>query len=226
MKTSTATEIRGLFDSIAPDYDRLNFLMSLGRHQAWKKLAVGWATQGKPQQVADLCCGTGDLARLWLKRVPSVEMVWGIDFSSQMLAEAKRQSCDPRLRWVEADVLHLPLADASLDAVTMAFGLRNVTNIPRCFEQMYRVLKPGARAVVLDLCWRQDDGFQRWYLQELVPRLGALFQLPAQYAYLAPSLERFASPAEQERLARIAGFCEVKHRTLEQGGIHFLLLQR
>jgi demethylmenaquinone methyltransferase/2-methoxy-6-polyprenyl-1,4-benzoquinol methylase len=144
-----------------------------------------------------------------------------------MLAQAHAQTLpNPRLSWMEADVLQLPLAAASLDGVTMAFGLRNILDLPRCFQELHRMLRPGAKAVILDLCRRQDNGFQSWYLREIVPRLGAAFGLRDQFAYLAPSLERFPTPAQQADYAQQAGFTGIQHRYVEQGALHFLILDK
>lgn len=221
--------VRTLFNQIAPQYDRINLVMSWGRHLAWKKLAAQWCFPDPKTayEVADLCCGTGDLTRQLARHLPQADLIWGVDFAPQMLIQARsRVGLDRRIRWLEADVLALPFSDGQLDGVTMAFGLRNVLDIAGCFQEVYRVLKPGARAVILDLALRPDDGFQRWYLTEVVPQLGALFGLEENYAYLAPSLDRFASPAAQATMAKAAGFCSISHRFLEQGGIHFLLLQK
>ncbi|WP_218079920.1 bifunctional demethylmenaquinone methyltransferase/2-methoxy-6-polyprenyl-1,4-benzoquinol methylase UbiE [Anthocerotibacter panamensis] len=223
----TPAEVRSLFDSIANHYDHINFVMSWGRHLAWKKMCVDWAIAGQPDArcVVDLCCGTGDLTRLWARHLPLAQEIWGVDFSGAMLEQARRHPRNsPPIRWFQADVLALPFEDKTMDGVTMAFGLRNVVDIPRCFQEVHRILKPGAKAVILDLCIRADHGFQHWYLKQVIPRLGALFGLQDQYAYLAPSLERFPAPQALAHLAQGAGFTGVSHRTLEQGGIHFLIL--
>ncbi|WP_287128500.1 bifunctional demethylmenaquinone methyltransferase/2-methoxy-6-polyprenyl-1,4-benzoquinol methylase UbiE [Candidatus Cyanaurora vandensis] len=226
--TPNPTLVRDLFDQIAPRYNQINTLMSWGRHLAWKRLAAQWCFPAQPLgEVVDLCCGTGDLTRQLARVVPRAEVIWGVDFAEGMLRQARqRVGLDRRIRWLQADVLDLPFAAGQMDGVTMAFGLRNVGDIPQCLGEIERILKPGARAVILDLCLRQDDGFQRWYLTEVVPRLGAWFNLADQYAYLAPSLERFPEPPALALLARQVGFRTVTHRSLENGGIHFLVLQK
>ncbi len=216
--------VRDLFNQIAPVYDRINGIMSWGRHRAWKQIAVDWATpeQFSTGQVADLCCGTGDGAKLWAKRTPAT-VIWGIDFAEGMLHVARRHP-DQKIHWLQADILALPLEAAVLDGATLCFGLRNVSAIPTCLTELRRVLRPGSRAVILDLCLRRDDGFQRWYLEFLIPQLGAWLGHKDPYAYLAPSLERFPPPEELANLALAAGFQSAHQRTLEGGGILFLIL--
>ncbi len=230
-ETPTAQDIQALFNRIAPVYDRVNNVMSWGRHLAWKKIAVDWAKPPEGGMVLDICCGTGDLARLLARRVGPRGKVVGLDFSEQMLTYARRSTYEPlqsRIDWIEGDALALPFADQSLDAATMSFGLRNLTDIPRAFQEIQRVLKPKAKAVVLDLNRTEDPGqeqFQQWYLNTVVPQVGRWLKLEAEYAYLAPSLERFPKGTEQVQIALDQGFKQAVHRTVEQGAIGFLILE-
>ena len=230
-ETPTAQDIQALFNRIAPVYDRVNNVMSWGRHLAWKKIAVDWATPPEGGTVLDICCGTGDLARLLARRVGPRGKVVGLDFSEQMLTYARRSTYEPlqsRIDWIEGDALALPFADQSLDAATMSFGLRNLTDIPRAFQEIHRVLKPKAKAVVLDLNRTQNprqEQFQQWYLNTVVPQVGRWLRLEAEYAYIAPSLERFPKGTEQVQVALEQGFKQAVHRTVEQGAIGFLILE-
>ncbi|NES86245.1 MAG: bifunctional demethylmenaquinone methyltransferase/2-methoxy-6-polyprenyl-1,4-benzoquinol methylase UbiE, partial [Moorea sp. SIO2B7] len=150
----TPSEIKALFDRIAPVYDQLNNWLSLGQHRIWKLMAVKWTNPNPGDVGLDICCGTGDLAQLLAKRVGTTGEVFGVDFSPEQLAIARQrwssQFCDLPLRWLEGDALNLPFDDNKFDCATMGYGLRNVTDIPRCLEELNRVLKPGAKAAILD----------------------------------------------------------------------------
>jgi demethylphylloquinol methyltransferase len=226
-----AQDIQALFNRIAPVYDRVNGLISWGRHLAWKKIAVDWAAPPAGGTVLDVCCGTGDLARILARRTGSGGRVVGLDFSEQMLIYARRSTYEPlqsQIDWVQGDALALPFADQIFDAGTMSFGLRNLTDIPQAFQELHRVLKPGAKAVVLDLNRTDNpnqERFQQWYLNSVVPQLGRWLKLEAEYAYIAPSLERFPKAAEQVAIAQAQGFKRAIHRTVEQGAIGFLILE-
>jgi demethylphylloquinol methyltransferase len=226
-----AQDIQALFNRIAPVYDRVNGLISWGRHLAWKKIAVDWAAPPAGGTVLDVCCGTGDLARILARRTGSGGRVVGLDFSEQMLIYARRSTYEPlqsQIDWVQGDALALPFADQTFDAGTMSFGLRNLTDIPQAFQELHRVLKPGAKAVVLDLNRTDNpnqERFQQWYLNSVVPQLGRWLKLEAEYAYIAPSLERFPKAAEQVAIAQAQGFKRAIHRTVEQGAIGFLILE-
>jgi demethylphylloquinol methyltransferase len=226
-----AQDIQALFNRIAPVYDRVNGMISWGRHLAWKKIAVDWAAPPAGGTVLDVCCGTGDLARLLARHTGPEGKVVGLDFSEQMLTYARRSTYEPlqsQIDWVQGDALALPFADQIFDAGTMSFGLRNLTNIPQAFQELRRVLKPGAKAVVLDLNRTDNpnqERFQQWYLNTVVPQLGRWLKLEAEYAYIAPSLERFPKAAEQVAIAQAQGFKRAIHRTVEQGAIGFLILE-
>ena len=227
----TAQDIQALFNRIAPVYDRVNGLMSWGRHLAWKKIAVDWATPPEGGYVLDVCCGTGDLARLLARRTGPRGKVVGLDFSEQMLEYARRKSYEPLQRqidWVQGDALALPFGDQTFDATTMSFGLRNLTDIAKAFQELHRVLKPRAKAVILDLNRTDNpsqEHFQQWYLTTVVPQLGRWLKLEAEYTYIAPSLERFPKGAEQIQIALGQGFKRAIHRTVEQGAIGFLIVE-
>jgi demethylphylloquinol methyltransferase len=227
----TAQDIQALFNRIAPVYDRMNGLMSWGRHLAWKKIAVDWANPPEGGSVLDVCCGTGDLARLLARRTGSKGKVVGLDFSEQMLAYARRKTYEPlqhQIDWVQGDALALPFAAQTFDAITMSFGLRNLTDIAKGFQELHRVLKPGAKAVILDLNRTDNpsqEQFQQWYLTSVVPQLGRWLKLEAEYTYMAPSLERFPKGAEQIQTALEQGFKRAIHRTVEQGAIGFLIVE-
>jgi demethylmenaquinone methyltransferase/2-methoxy-6-polyprenyl-1,4-benzoquinol methylase len=211
--TTPASEIRDLFDRIAPVYDQLNNGLSLGQHRVWKRMAVKWSEPDAGDIGLDLCCGSGDLAQLLARQVGATGQVYGVDFSSALLAIAeqriKNQYPPLPIRWVEANALDLPFADNYFDAATMGYGLRNVTDIPRCLSELYRVLKPGAKAAILDFHRPKQPlmrAFQQWYLENAVVPAAERLGLTEEYAYIAPSLERFPTGREQVSLAQKAGF--------------------
>ena len=211
--TSSASEIRDLFDRIAPVYDQLNNGLSLGQHRVWKRMAVKWSAADAGDIGLDLCCGSGDLAQLLARQVGATGQVYGVDFSSGLLAIAdqrmKNQYPPLPIRWVEANALDLPFADHYFDAATMGYGLRNVTDIPRCLSELYRVLKPGAKAAILDFHRPKAPlmrAFQQWYLENAVVPAAERLGLTEEYAYIAPSLDRFPTGREQVSLAQKAGF--------------------
>jgi demethylmenaquinone methyltransferase/2-methoxy-6-polyprenyl-1,4-benzoquinol methylase len=211
--TTPASEIRDLFDRIAPVYDQLNNGLSLGQHRVWKRMAVKWSEPDAGDIGLDLCCGSGDLAQLLARQVGATGQVYGVDFSSALLAIAdqriKNQYPPLPIRWVEANALDLPFEDNYFDAATMGYGLRNVTDIPRCLSELYRVLKPGAKAAILDFHRPKEPlmrAFQQWYLENAVVPAAERLGLTEEYAYIAPSLDRFPTGREQVNLAQKTGF--------------------
>jgi demethylphylloquinol methyltransferase len=211
--TTPASEIRDLFDRIAPVYDQLNNGLSLGQHRVWKRMAVKWSEPDAGDIGLDLCCGSGDLAQLLARQVGASGQVYGVDFSSGLLAIAeqriKNQYPPLPIRWVEANALDLPFEDNYFDAATMGYGLRNVTDIPQCLSELYRVLKPSAKAAILDFHRPKEPlmrAFQQWYLENAVVPAAERLGLTEEYAYIAPSLERFPTGREQVSLAQKAGF--------------------
>lgn len=211
--TPTTSEIRDLFDRIAPVYDQLNNWLSLGQHKVWKLMAVKWSEPQPGDICLDLCCGSGDLAQLLARKVGATGHVYGVDFSSALLAIAqsrvKNQHPSLPISWVEADALNLPFEDNYFNSATMGYGLRNVADIPRCLNELYRVLKPGAKAAILDFHRPTQPlmrTFQQWYLENVVVPAAKQLGLTEEYAYIAPSLERFPTGREQVNLAQQVGF--------------------
>lgn len=227
-------QIRALFDRIAPVYDQLNDWLSLGQHRIWKQMAVKWSNPQPGDTGLDLCCGSGDLALLLAREIGATGRVVGVDFAPAQLAVASQRaavSFQPLapLTWMEADVLNLPFENNQFDCATMGYGLRNVVDIPRCLQELHRVLKPGGKAAILDL-HRPDNlqmrQFQQWYLDNIVVPVAARFGLKEEYAYLTPSLEQFPTGREQVNLAQQAGFAEATHYPLSGGLIGVLAIAK
>lgn len=212
----TSADIQSIFDRIAPVYDQLNDNLSFGQHRIWKRMAVKWANPQPGDTALDLCCGSGDLAFLLAKRVGKTREVIGADFSSEQLqiARQRQQGLSVPMQWMKADALSLPFPEDHFHCATIGYGLRNVTDISRCLEELYRVLKPGATTAILDFHRPYNDlmrQFQEWYLQAWVVPAAERLGLKEDYAYISPSLERFPQGKEQEQLAQRAGFTKIKH---------------
>lgn len=220
----TAADIQGLFDRIAPVYDSLNERLSFGLHRVWKRMAVRWSGANPGHTALDVCCGSGDLALMLARQVGGTGTVYGLDFSAELLAVAEdraRHSPIPApLHWVQGDALALPFEANTFDAATMGYGLRNLTDIPQGLAELRRVLKPGAKAAILDFHRPQGglaEQFQRWYLDHLVVPTAEQMGLTDEYAYIGPSVDRFPTGPEQVELARRAGFEQAVHYPIAGG---------
>lgn len=229
----SAQAIREIFESIAPVYDDFNQQLSLGLHRIWKQMAVQWCQVESGNSCLDVCCGSGDIALLLSKQVGSAGTVFGLDFSPAQLdvarQKARRSASDASLHWVQGDALDLPFSEATFDAATMGYGLRNLTDIPKGLAELNRVLKPGGRAAILD--FNQPEiplvqAFQRWYLDTIVVPMAKGHQLTEAYAYIGPSLDRFPSGRQQVQLGLAAGFSEVIHYPIAGGLMGVLVLER
>ena len=219
-----------LFDSIAPRYDLLNDLLSLGLHRFWKRQALAWIRPGAGQRLVDLCCGTGDLALLLAQGVRPGGTVLGLDAAEAPLAVARRRAAVHPwlpLRFRCGDALATGLDEGWADGAAMAYGLRNLADPGAGLRELRRLLRPGGRAAVLDFNRPETSpglagaeavaAFQRFYLRSLVVPAARSVGLSDQYAYLESSLRRFPGATEQEALARAAGFRQVRHRPLAAG---------
>jgi ubiquinone/menaquinone biosynthesis methyltransferase len=222
-----AEAVEALFNQIAPRYDQLNDLLSLGLHRLWKRQAIAWLRPRPGQRLLDLCCGTGDLALVLAERVRPGGAVLGLDAAAAPLAVAVRRAARQPwlpLRWQQGDALATGLSAGAFDGVAMAYGLRNLADPGAGLRELRRLLRDGGRAAVLD--FNRPSGpvasFQRLYLRRLVVPTAARFGIPEHYAYLEESLQRFPTGSQQDVLARQAGFRAVRHRPLA-GGLMGLL---
>ncbi|BAY20476.1 ubiquinone/menaquinone biosynthesis methyltransferase [Calothrix sp. NIES-2100] len=227
-------EIRAIFDRIAPVYDQLNDWLSLGQHRIWKEMAIKWSNPQLGDTCLDLCCGSGDITLGLARRVGATGHVYGLDFSANLLAMAQersqRQYTDqPTITWVEADVLDLPFDNNQFDAATMGYGLRNVKDIPRSLQELHRVLKPGAKAAILDFhrpLNPQLRSFQQWYLENIVVPIATQLGVKEEYAYISPSLDRFPIGKEQVELADQVGFAAATHYPIANGMMGVLVVSK
>ncbi len=213
--------IRALFNSIAPRYDFGNAILSGYLHHLWNRRLVALALANSPKVILDLCAGTGEITKRMLKKATNARYHL-VDFSEEMLAIAKETISYTQASFYQADAQELPLEDASIDAVTIAYGIRNVQDRSRCFKELYRVLKPGGRVCIAELTRPEPPllkALHSFYLKTMVPLIGRAITANEQaYKYLCTSIESFIVPDELVKEQMIAGFsrCRVYPQT---GGI-------
>ena len=220
-------QVRSMFDRIAGVYDLMNTAMSAGLHHRWRERAADRAQLEPGQEALDVCCGTGDLALELARRVGPGGRVVGCDFSERMLELARRKGGEvataPGAAAVEfewADALELPYDDASFDAVTVGFGVRNLADLPRGLAEMARVLRPGGRLAILEITQPQrpplSSFFSLWF-DRLVPLLGTLAGDRDAYSYLPDSVRGFPPPDRLAELMDAAGFERIRWTVLAGG---------
>lgn len=211
-----------MFDRIAGRYQRMNALMTFGRDRAWRRAVVDEAALPPGGRLLDVASGTGDIALEALARDPAGCVV-AADFSLGMIGVGRRRPGGARVLWCAADAFALPFGDASFDAVTSGYLLRNVADRVGAFREQLRVVKPGGRVVCLDTSPPPPSPLRplvRLYLRRVIPLLGRIVagDRPA-YAYLAASTEGFKSPAELAAIMREAGLVDVRHRSFMAGSV-------
>ncbi len=209
-----AEGVQRMFDRIAPVYDAMNRVMTVGLDQRWRRATVRAAVR-PGDQVLDACCGTGDLAVA--ARKAGASYVVGVDFSERMLERARRKA--PELEWVQSDVLSLPLQDASFDAAVVGFGVRNVEDLEGAFRELRRVLRPGGRLGILEITTPRGPlkPFYKLWFDRIVPLLGRLLPGGDAYTYLPASVRRFPGPEELAELLTSCGFQAVRFRRFAGG---------
>lgn len=200
--------VRTMFDRIAPVYDLMNRVMTVGLDRRWRRATVA-AVVRPGDRVLDACCGTGDLA---VEAEREGGHVVGLDFSGAMLARARRKSTT--IEWVQGDLLALPYADASFDAATVGFGVRNVADLRAALLELRRVLKPGGRLGILEITQPRgplEPFFSLWF-DRIVPLLGRVVPGGKAYTYLPASVRRFPAAEELATLIDESGFGETDFR--------------
>ncbi|MGB0679884.1 MAG: bifunctional demethylmenaquinone methyltransferase/2-methoxy-6-polyprenyl-1,4-benzoquinol methylase UbiE [Polyangiales bacterium] len=226
---STRLGSGAMFDAIARRYDLLNRLLSFGLDRGWRRATARALGLTAGARVLDLATGTADLAITVAERYPDAAVL-GSDPSAQMLAQAANKvqlkGLHHRVTLQQGEAEALPFADHSFDAVTIAFGIRNVPNRLQALSQMRRVTRPGGRVAVLELS-EPERGLlarlARWHLRVLVPRLGAWLSGAREYRYLERSVAAFPAPAGFEALMRQAGLRPLARRRFAFGACHLFL---
>jgi len=228
--------IQQMFGSIAKRYDRTNAILSFQLHKRWNyELIKLIGTDEKTRSLLDLCSGTGDIALRFLRESSELKEVVFLDFCDQMLEIAKQKAYNEqlvkkhRLQFVTTDAQSLPFADSSFDAITVAYGIRNISNLAACFKEAARVLKKGGRIGILELTRPENPilnfGHQT-YLKTLLPLMGRLLtENRDAYRYLSSSIKNFISPKNINQLLTQCGFEPAMIKPLN-GGIATILIAR
>ncbi|MDA1342365.1 MAG: bifunctional demethylmenaquinone methyltransferase/2-methoxy-6-polyprenyl-1,4-benzoquinol methylase UbiE [Proteobacteria bacterium] len=220
-----ASMVRGVFDSVAEHYDIMNDLMSMGVHRIWKRIAVQLSNVRKGEQVLDLAGGTGDLTALFEKRVGEEGNVVLADINAQMLRTGRNRLIDRGLignvQYAQVNAECLPFADDSFDCVCIAFGLRNVTDKDAALRSMYRILKPGGRAIVLEFSHPIDPITEKvydFYSFNLLPKIGKWVAKDEEsYRYLAESIRMHPKQDELKAMMEAAEFERCEYFNMTQG---------
>ena len=225
---SKKEQVEQMFDNIAPTYDRLNHVLSFNIDRIWRKRVMHIVRRHKPQLVMDIATGTGDLAIAMAKRIDDVRIM-GVDLSEEMLRVAQgkvlKLGMAERISLTKGDAENLDMvASESVDAVTVAFGVRNFENLEQGLGELYRTLKPGGKLIVLEFSIPRNK-LVRWvyaqYSHRLLPRIGAMISKDRKaYDYLPDSVEEFPSPERFSAMLLGVGFADVKAKSQSFGIAH------
>ncbi len=223
--------VRGVFDKVAPVYDIMNDVMSLGVHRMWKDAMISWLNPRSGEHFLDVAGGTGDIAFRILDQIHARGGTGSVivsDINAEMLVQGAKRA-EARFNggqpvpdgWLCADAQTLPLEDASLDGYTIAFGIRNVTFIDQALREAHRVLRRGARFLCLEFSTPSVPGLgplYDLYSFNVIPRMGGLVARDAEsYRYLVESIRRFPDQRRFAAMMEDAGFTSVRHRDLAGG---------
>ncbi len=218
------SQVRAMFDRIAPRYDAMNRLLTAGLDQRWRRAALAAVGTGPGDRVLDLACGTGDLAELAAARGAKVV---GVDFAGEMLRGARRRRIPAQ--WIQGDAAALPLPDGCATVVSSGFALRNFVSLPEVLAEVARVLESGGRLAIIEVD-RPSIAVVRaahsFYFDRVVPLLGGWLSDRAAYRYLPSSTDYLPPEAELAALIEDAGFREVRRRPLLLGTAQILTAVR
>jgi demethylmenaquinone methyltransferase/2-methoxy-6-polyprenyl-1,4-benzoquinol methylase len=222
------TRIAAMFDAIAGRYDLLNTVLSAGLDRRWRRRAIQSLALSGRERVLDVCAGTADVSIGAAAGQPKASRVVGVDFAGAMLAKGQEKVRAAQLtrtvQLVRGDAMRLPVASASVDAVTIAFGIRNVQGTRDALAELYRVLRPGGRLAILEFGLPRAPGLRqayRWYFLGVLPRIGRLVSRHGgAYSYLPQSVGAFPWGADFARLLSDTGFEAAVSRPLTLGVVY------
>ena len=213
--------VENVFDQVYDRYDLMNDFMSLGIHRLWKKNLINMMNPSSNHKLIDVGCGTGDIAKFYLKNVDENSHITCVDPNNGMIKKGKEKlSKFKNLKWVIAPAEKLPSLDNSFDFYTISFGLRNTKNLSKALSEAYRVLKPGGRFICLEFSKIQNSGLDIIYknYSKLLPSIGKLIVGQKRpYEYLVKSIENFLNQDELIDLMKKKGFQKCKYRNLSGG---------
>jgi demethylmenaquinone methyltransferase/2-methoxy-6-polyprenyl-1,4-benzoquinol methylase len=217
-----ADYVQDMFARIAGRYDTMNRLMTFGQDVRWRQYVIRQANLPAGGRLLDIATGTGDIAEEGQRQVPGLRAVGG-DFTIEMMQAGKRLPGRAMIQWAAADTLALPFPDATFDAVTSGFLMRNVIDVAGAFREQWRVTRPGGRVVVLESSPPKDNllkPFIKLHLNTVIPTLGRLITGEADaYRYLPDSTQGFQGPDELAATMRATGFVDVNYRLFMFGTI-------
>ena len=217
-------KIEKLFDKIAPDYDKLNHILSLNIDKGWRSKAVREIIdKDTPLNILDVACGTGDFTIEIAKKAATGSKITGIDLSEGMMSIGREKLAAAGIEATieQGDCEALKYAEGTFDRISVGFGVRNFENLPTGLKEMHRVLKPGGKLVILELSV-PSNAFIRWcyklYFLKILPVIGGLISGErGAYEYLPASVLHFPAPDKFQAMLREAGFADVKHKALTLG---------
>lgn len=232
-RESKGEMVRGMFNDIAPTYDRLNHILSLDIDRLWRKRVVRIVRRLGAKRIMDMATGTGDLAIAMAKHIEG-STIYGADFSSEMLAVAKQKiealDLTEQISLTECDAENIPLEDESVDAATVAFGVRNFEHQKEALTEMKRTIRKGGHLIVLEFS-NPRCALVRWvyrlYSHYILPAIGRMVSKHATaYTYLPDSIDKFASPEEFTALLKEVGFDHIERKSQSFGIAHIYIAHK
>lgn len=223
-------QVQEMFDSVAPTYDLMNHLLSANFDKQWRHRAASMVLDGNVSRVLDLCTGTADLALCLAAAARHDMLIVGLDFSRAMLTRARLKiqrtslACPPRL--IQADCLSLPFADNSFDLVTIAFGIRNLSDVGQGIREMVRVTRSGGKVLILEFSLPPRGVFRNlysFYLTRALPRIGNWLTRTSAYNYLQQSIRSFPDPQRFRELLLASGLHNIRIIPRSHGIVYYFL---
>jgi len=213
--------VKKVFNQVFDQYDLMNDLMSLGVHRLWKKNLLNMMNPSQKQKLIDVACGTGDIAKLFLKYTFKESNITCVDPNKGMIKKGKQKlNKYKNLKWIIAPAEKLPIEESIFDFYTISFGLRNTKNLDKALSEAYRVLKPGGRYLCLEFSKIQNENLNFIYqnYSKLIPSIGKFVMGNKEpYEYLVESIESFLNQEELIDLMKKSGFKKCEYRNLSGG---------